>query len=191
MQVSTRHSGNGPTSGGTTNDARDVTTYISDTAGLSTSSGIINFTRAGSTDNNRVAWQILEYIGVVGGPNEMKVLDNGNVTFGGSDISKDGDTISGGAADDNDVAVIITGVSNPDTGSSDYETGLVTTEWIGGSDVPRFTRTGTGGDEIIVSYAVVEFTGSSWNLQRITHTGNQYTAQSQVLQLLFHNYHYY
>ncbi len=34
-----------------------------------------------------------------------------------------GAVILGGAEDNNDVAVIITGVSNPDTGTSDYETG--------------------------------------------------------------------
>ena len=179
MQVSTRHTGNGQTTGGGTQNADDVTTYISLDGGLDTA-GTVTYERSGSTNDNRIAWQILEYIGPVGGPNEMKVLDRGTVTFGTGSTTADGAVVSGGAEDDNDVAVIITGVSNPDTGTSDYETGLITTEWIGASDLPRFTRTATGSDATRVSYAVVEFTGISWNLQRVEHTGNDAPFPTQT-----------
>ena len=45
-------------------------------------------------------------------------------------------------------------------------------EWNGVSNAPVFTRAGTTDDATIVSYAVVEFTGINWNLQRITHEGS-------------------
>ncbi|MEX1148782.1 MAG: LamG domain-containing protein, partial [Nitrosopumilus sp.] len=180
MQTSTRQTGMGTTSGGGTQDVRDVTTYISNDGGLTTP-GTVTFSRSGTTNDNRIAWQILEYIGPTGGPNEMKVLDTGVVSFTGSQANQQGSVISGGAADDNDVAVIITGVSNPETSSIDVETGLVTTEWRGGSNnVPVFNRTATGSDAIVVSYAVVEFTGSAWNLQRITHQGTDAPFPTQT-----------
>ena len=172
MQVGTRQTGMGTTSGGGNQNADDVTTYISNIDGLSTTSGTVTFTRAGSTNDNRLGWQIIEYIGPVNGPNEMEVLDTGVCSFGSTSDSCTGSTISGGASDDGDVAVIITGVSNPDIGVADYETGLVTTEWKGASNVPVFNRTATGSDAIDVSYAVVEFTGPNWNLQRVEHEGS-------------------
>ena len=173
MQVSTRQTGMGETVNGASQNADDVTTYISNDGGLDTA-GVVTYTRSGSTNDNRIAWQILEYIGPAGGLNEMKVLDTGVCNFDGGTEEDDctGAVISGGAADDNDVAVIITGVSSNSAATNDYKSSLVTTEWKGASNVPVFNRTATNGDTVNVSYAVVEFTGSSWNLQRVERSGS-------------------
>jgi len=114
----------------------------------------------------------------------MKVLDTGVVSFTGSEANQQGSVISGGAADDNDVAVIITGISGDAATTADYDTVRVTSEWRGGSNnVPVFNRTATGSDAIVVSYAVVEFTGNAWNLQRITHQGTDspYPTQTETI----------
>ena len=170
MQVSTRHTGMGDTAGGGGQNADDVTAYISNIEGL-TSGGLstVEFTRAGSTNPDRIAWQILEYTGPTNGPNEMKVLDTGICSITTED-SCTGATIVGGAADDNDVAVIITGVSSDDAGTGNYGAVGITTEWKGASNVPVFNRTATGAS-LDISYAVVEFSGSDWTLQRVEHTG--------------------
>ena len=45
-----------------------------------------------------------------------------------------------------------------------------------------FNRTATQSDAVRVSYAVVEFTGSNWDLQRITHTGGDIgTFQTETI----------
>ena len=68
---------------------------------------------------------------------------------------------------------MITGVSSPENiVATSLQSSLVTTEWKGASNQPVFNRTATQSDEIQVSYAVVEFTGSNWNLQRIEHIGS-------------------
>ena len=113
MHISTRQHGMGAASGSTGITPDRYTTYISDDSGL-TSDGTVTFERAGTTSDNRIAWQIIEYIGPAGGANEMIVLDRDTCTFGASSDSCTGTAIPGGAQDDDDVAVIITGVYHPE-----------------------------------------------------------------------------
>ena len=84
-----------------------------------------------------------------------------------------------GVTDDNDVSVIITGQGNPNTGRNDIESCLVTSEWDSENDRPIFRRGGVGNnngpDACDVSYAVVEWTGAYWSVQRIEH---EYTDAS-------------
>ena len=175
-QVSTKFSGMGRTSGGGTDQFDDFTTYISDVSGLTSAGDDIQFTRdtdTGSSDS-RITWEIWEYIGDIGGPNEMEVLDIDTCTFGTSpgDLTCNGSIIAGGATDDNDVVVFITGLGNPDGGTNDIESCLVTSQWDSVNDRPVFTRGGEGSageDACIVSYAVVEWIGVFWNVQRINH----------------------
>ncbi|RDJ31888.1 MAG: hypothetical protein DWQ18_00990 [Crenarchaeota archaeon] len=82
-QVTSRHSGIGPTSGGGSQDMLDFTTFISYDGGLRNAGDDINFTRhSTAADNTRTSWEIWEYIGTASGVNEMKVLDTGICTFG-------------------------------------------------------------------------------------------------------------
>ena len=172
MLTSTRQTGMGATSGGGEQFVDDVSVYISDDDGLRPNGGNnVEFTREGSGTDVRIAWEIIEYIGPAGGPNEMKVLDNGTAAFSTTDLDKEGDSVSGGATNDDDVAVIITGVSGESVVSDEYEGIRVTSEWRGASNVPVFNRTATTANTVNVSYAVVEWTGSQWSLERIEHEG--------------------
>ena len=183
MQVSSRQWGMGPTSGGFEDaEAEDFTTYISNDGGL-TSGGTITVTRdgdgsnSGTDDDNRIAWQIIEYTGPTGGLNEMKVLATGNTQMlaGTDDATVSGITT---ANNDNDVAVIVTGVSSTEANVLEIPAALVTTEWIGASDAAVFNRTSTAVD-IDISYAVVEFTSNNWNLQRIEHVGTDIPTNAE------------
>lgn len=166
MLTNTRHAGTGSTSGGTQN-SDDWTAYVSDDSGLTTGGGTTHFTRFGTGIDNRVTWQIIEYVGNAGSRNEVQVLDTGVCTFSG------GLTCTGPAvapADVNDVAIIVTGVGNPNTGTADNDRCLVTTS-LNGSNQPVFTRKGTTGINCAVSYAVVEWTGINWTVERVPHIG--------------------
>jgi hypothetical protein len=163
--VGSRQTAMGQTSGGGTQNADDVTVFISNPDNLATS---ITFERHGTTNNNRLTWEIVEYIGPAGGPNEIKVREVGETNFSTTSTTNDTNTISG-VVDDNDMVVYITGVANPDTGTSDYNTHICTTEWLAATDQARFTRGEAGGDAVNVSYAVVEYTGSNWTVQRVVH----------------------
>lgn len=177
--VSTRHSGLGRTSGGGNQNFDDFETYISNDAGLSAQGGTITFTRHGTTNNDRVTWEIWDYIGPSNGDNEMAVLDTGSCTFGSASATCDGSSASG-VTDDSDIVVFVTGHANPDTARSNGQMCWVTSEWVSASDVPRFTR-GETGNECKVSYAVVEYTGSNWNVERNEHTFTSSATQSETI----------
>ena len=150
--------------GGTTGNANNTTVYISNPSNITSS---ITFTRpAGASGSTRVAWEIVEYIGAPGGQNEMIVREQSSVTYGGTAVSATTGTVSG-VVDDDQVAIFVTGQLNPDT-STNYQRGLSTAVWNGGSNTATFTR-GESGGASIVSYAVVEFTGSNWRVQRVEH----------------------
>lgn len=112
-----------------------------------------------------IAWEIIEYIGSGGGANEIKVLDIGVVALTATDAVEDGATIS--PTNDSDVCVFITGQGSHET-TGDLTDGRHTSEWVAASNVPRFTRTATA-EASDVAYAVVEFTGSNWTVNRYEH----------------------
>ncbi len=164
--VNTRLSGTGDTVGGGTQEADDWTWYISDP---DFSGGSVAFTRAGTTNPQRFCWEIIEYIGEAGGSNEIIVRKSGTATYGSSDTTVNGPVSS--VNDDNDVLVFITGQQSVETSDQDeVGAGMSTSEWVSASDLPRFTRGFTGNDANSLSYAVVEFTGSNWAVERISHT---------------------
>ncbi|RDJ32095.1 MAG: hypothetical protein DWQ17_03640, partial [Crenarchaeota archaeon] len=164
--VNTRTTGNGRTAGGNTQDLNDFTTYISNPSNIGTS---INFVRDGSTNNNRVCWEIIEYIGPTNGPNEFKVRDAGSLQYLSSQTSINTGTISG-ILDDDDVVVFVTGQDGHETSNDDWEAVHTTSEWIGSTTGASFTRGSSESDNNHVSYAVVEFTGGQWKIQRAEHT---------------------
>jgi hypothetical protein len=163
--TNTQLTGAGTDSGGGTQNASDVTAYISDPSNILSS---ITFTRAGSVGNTRVAWEIIEYIGPVNGDNEIVVRGQGVSTFGTSALAASS-TVNN-VSDASDVVVFVTGIGNPDTGTSDYNTGLVTGRWNSGTSEAVFERGETGSDAVNTSFAVVEFKGRNWQIQRVEHT---------------------
>ena len=164
--VSTRLSGMGPLTAGATQEADDVTWYISDP---DFAGGSVAFTRAGTAIDARFCWEIIEYIGLGGGTNEMIVRDVGAVTYTSTGLTVDGSTVSG-VVNDNDVVVFITGQNSVEIATQgQVGAGLSTAEWVSVSDIPRFTRGTHQSDANSISYAVVEFTGSNWGVERIQH----------------------
>jgi hypothetical protein len=157
--------GGGRSTGAGTNNASNVMARISNPDNLRTS---VTFTRTGTTDNTRVAWEIIEYQGVAGGENEMKVRRTESITYTTGNATLNG-TILTNVVDDADVAVFITGLGNPNANTTAYVSALATAAWDGTNNRPVLTRAATTG-AVPVSLAVVEFTGSNWKVQRSEHT---------------------
>ncbi len=168
--TNSNYTGAGDTSAGGTQNADDVTAYISNPSNIMTSVTITRPATAAST--TRVYWEIIEFIGTAGSDNEMKVRSQSSVTYTTTALTATG-TAATGIVDDSDVVVFITGQFNPDTLATDYNTGQSVSSWLSSSDQPAFRRGEASGDAGRVSYAVVEFTGVNWKIQRAEHT---YTA---------------
>lgn len=167
--TNTGHTGAGPNSGIATNNADDVTAQITNPANITTS---ITFQRGtGAANNSRIAWEIIEYKGVPGGENEMIVRQQQTITYVAGNTTVTSGAVSG-IVTDADVAVFITSQFNPSIVATAYNQGMSTAAWNGAGDTLTLTR-GTSGALTVVSYAVVEFTGSNWKIQRTEHA---YTA---------------
>ncbi len=171
--VNSRLTGNGQTSGGESVEADDLTTYISNDEGLR-SGGLstVTFERHGTEGDirdNRLQWEIWEYIGKNETGNQIIVWDTGTCTYTGSSAICDGASIPEFTGTDDRVVVFITGQANPQDNLGNFPDCMNTSEWLGGSNIPRLSRIGAGSTVCDVSYAVVEFSGSNWSVQRIEH----------------------
>lgn len=166
--TNTHHTGAGDSSNGGTQNADDVTAYIFNPSKITNSFTIQRPSTALAT-TTRVSWEIIEFIGATGSDNEMTVRAQSSISYGTASTVATGTVVSG-IVDDSKVVVFITGQMNPDTGTANYNTGQSTAEWDATSDRPIFRRGATGNDASIVSYAVVEFTGPNWQIQRSEHT---------------------
>ncbi len=164
--TNTGHTGAGPNTGSATNNADDVTVYINNPNNLTTS---VTFQRGtGAVGNTRVSWEIVEYQGVAGGENEIKVRQHNTITYVAGNTTVTSGAVSG-VVDDTDIAVFITSQFNPSTAATVYHQGVSTAAWNGAGDTFTLTR-GASGVAAIASVAVVEFTGSNWKVQRVQHT---------------------
>ena len=155
--VSSTLNGGGNTDAELNLNAGVQSAYIADPENLENS---ITFTRFGRPVNTRkgpsvdyekdhqVGWEILEYIGPAGGPNEIVVRSQ---SFTTNPIAPSVSSIQ----DPNQTVVFITGQS----ADGQRTDGLNTAE-LSAANEPIFTQ-GNGGTSV-VSYAVVEFTGSNW-----------------------------
>jgi hypothetical protein len=150
----------------TAQNSSNATAYIVNPSNIMTS---VRIARTGVTDNTRVSWEIVEFIGAPGSDNEMIVRNQSIVTYGTTATVATGTAVTG-IVDDADVVVFITGQQNPLANSTAYNTGLSTSEWTAGSNEPVFRRGSASTNAVIVSYAVVEFTGLNWAIQRSSHT---------------------
>jgi len=76
----------------------------------------------------------------------------------------------------------VTGQRGADTGANqNWGANLFTSEWIGASDIARFTRGDLGSVSADLSYAVVEFNGSNWKIQRVEHTFASTTTETESI----------
>jgi len=163
--TTTQLTGGGNTTGGGNQNADDVTAYILDPWNIENSFVIQRPSTA--ANETRVTWEIIEYVGIPGGDNEIIVRQNSVIAPGTGALVATG-TAATGISDDSDVVVFITGQANNNTGTGAFNTGLYTSHWAASSDQPVFTRELTGNTTNI-SYAVVEFTGANWKIQRVEH----------------------
>jgi hypothetical protein len=176
--TNTHHTGAGHNSGGGTQNANNVTTYIENPNNLSTS---VRFRRFGTTNVTRIYWEVLEYRGPIGGDNEFIVREMSTLTFGANSLSATTSGISG-ISTDADVVPFITGVANPDAATTNYNSGQVTTQWASSTDTIIFNRNTAGADAVAMSYAAVEFVGTNWVIQRVEHTYSAAgSAQSEAI----------
>ena len=152
---------------GATRNPEDLFAYIEGGNNLTSSFSIVRPPTA--TDNTRVQWEIIEYVGIAGADNEFIVRDAGEVTYGTTGLFATGTAVTS-IDDDSDVAVFITGQYNPSSAVTNYNTGLSISSWDAVGDRPVFERGDADGVASRASYAVVEFTGASWNVQRAEHT---------------------
>ena len=164
--TNTHHTGAGRNLGGGNQNTDDISVYISDASNITNS---VDFARMGVGVNTRVSWEIVEFIGEPGSDNEMIVRGQNFATYGSANLTVNGGSL-GSIDDDADVAVFITGQASPDVGTANYASLQSTSEWDAGNNQPVFTRGDAGGDAVRVSYAVVEFTGVNWFVQRSEHT---------------------
>jgi hypothetical protein len=160
------HTGAGINAGGGNQNASDVTVNISNPSNIRNG---ITFARAGTTGNTRVYWEIVEYIGPTGGDNEIKVRHQGELAYTTTSLTAT-TSAAAGIVDDTDVVVFITGQRNPAANLTNYHAGISTAAWNASADTASFTRGVTGTLAAVVSYAIVEFTGANWKVQRSQHT---------------------
>lgn len=147
-------------------NATNTTAYLLNPANIMNS---VTIHRTGVSSSTRVAWEIVEFVGAPGSDNEMIVRAQSSLIYATASTSATSTTVSG-VVNDNDIVVFITGQQNPDTASTNYDSGLSTSEWNASIDRGIFRRGSSGSDAGRVSYAVVEFTGQNWNVQRVEHT---------------------
>lgn len=178
--TNTHYTGAGDSSAGGTQNADDVTAYIANPSNIMTSFTIQRPATAIATTTH-VDLEIIEYIGSPGGDNEMIVRAQGTVAYATTQITATGTAVSG-ITDDADVAVFITGVGHPDTAATNYNSMQSTSAWLASSDQPVFTRGVSGSDATVVSYAVIEYTGQNWIVQRSEHTyTNAGTTETEAI----------
>lgn len=161
--INNGYTGRGPTGGVSGNaNAADVTAYISNPGNITSS---ITFTRQGVTGETYIEWEIIEYIGDQGGENEMIVRGTGVATY----VSTQNTVTTGvipNVVDNSAVVPFITGQNNANGGRFYYHVGLSTAAWNAGATTTTFTRGDNGSSVSNVSYAIVEFTGDNWKVQR-------------------------
>lgn len=152
--------------------------FIVDPTDLSNS---LQFKRIGTNGQLKVQFEIIEYVGIAGGENEFKVrwFDNLFLNSGLSETNKSTGTIAT-IATEADVCPVIcaqglavsAAVSRAIMAPYLHVPSVVNT---GGNISVEVDRYGSGDatDDSRVSVAVIEFTGTNWTVEEVSHT---YTA---------------
>jgi len=139
----------------------------------------ISVFRSGDTGITRVYWEIVEYIGTPGDSNEFIVRDRGTLTMNNTSLTAN--TVFNAGSSVSTLVGFVTGVIVPDATTDKNNSGLITASFPNAGELSL--RRGTTGTDITVSYAVVDFTGSNWLVQRLEHNyQNVNTVESGQLQ---------
>lgn len=164
--TNSHYTGAGKNTLGGVQNSDDYGAYILNPSNIMTS---FTITRdSDSINNSYVAWEIIEYIGPAGGDNEMIVRDQAAISPGAAQDSLTGSAVLS-VADDADIVVFITGQTHRGGNRTEAFSHQFTSEWDNGTNQPTFRRGNNGGNQAYVSYAVVEFTGFNWRVQRVEH----------------------
>lgn len=176
--ANTRHTGMGRQDG-TSSDhpLEDFGVHIDHPGGNITND--IRFTRAGTPAYDcEVRYEILCYIGPSGGANEFIV--RGTATVSGTGQTLTGTTLTN-ITDNADVVVFLTGQSQTNSASANWEEMLFSASLVANASNwdPTFTRgTSSTAGTATVSYAVVEWVGSNWSVDRFSTTSDPGTYWS-------------
>lgn len=116
-----------------------------------------------TAEDRRVYWEVWEFTGPPDSPYRFDVLQHGTLSISGT--TADGAAFAG---TDADIAIVHCGQINS-VGSQTYGSALATLALTGTTPnlVVRAQRSGNGGTTV-VGYAVVQFSGSKWEVQRIS-----------------------
>ncbi len=164
-------------------DPQEFTVMISDASDLTNQ---IVFERVDlaffSPQDTGVCYEIIDYQGFSDSPNAIKILDRNEVTYPTSSLSVSGSSVTPFDTRGSDVVIFITGQMGNDTTSLDWNNALSIAQWDSANNEPDFKRGQADGslDESPLSYAVVEFTGSNWKIQRYEHTVTVDGAQVDI-----------
>jgi hypothetical protein len=127
---------------------------------------------------NRVMWELWEYTGNSGGQNEFIVRLTGGCELGASTTQRDFPVT--GIQSLAKCVPFITGVKSADLGTTNRSAvTAVTAEMVvsGGLNYVRLRRATHGDEPVEVTVSVVEFVGSSWTVQTVTHS---FTAANTI-----------
>lgn len=163
--TNSHYTGAGNTASTSGQNADDITAYILNPQNIFNSFTISRPTAA--TSNTRVDWEIVEFIGNADTDNEIIVRDARTISFTTATIVATGTSVT--VNNDNKVVVFITGITNENI-SRNFYASQVTSEWEPTTNVPVFRRGANGASIARVSYAVVEFVGANWKVQRAQHS---------------------
>jgi hypothetical protein len=183
--TNTRYMGaTGRTAGGEPNDFDATSLYFSSIAGLTTTSGTVQVTRVGTTCDGatdcdlRWTWQIVEYIGGPGGDNEIRVHTQSTCTITTSTLTQCiGATVL--TTNNADFTVLMTGTNNAVASTSDSFDNCSFVSSFVASDRAEFTRTSADSATCNIGYAIIEWVGTNWSVDRVTHVGNSASSSNE------------
>lgn len=154
-----------------------LSAVVTDPTNILTSQTIARAVESGSSsgDDCVVSWEIIEYVGPAGGANEFVVRGAGTVDLAGAAATGSTAAVSG-VVTNADVSVWITGQRIEAAGvDADW---LHTSSWDTATQTGVFTRDAANTIASKVSYAVIEWTGSNWTVQRAEQAMTAGTAHS-------------
>jgi hypothetical protein len=148
--------------------------YISNPANLLTS---ITFARLTSDAGTGVLveWEIVEYIGSAAGANEFVVRGQEALAYTTTSNTKNGTALTG-VGSNSKMFVFLTGQG----GETAYDDAMSSFSWDSANQWVTATRDRSSSVNCTVSYAAIEFTGSNWTVQRVSHTFAAAGAQEDV-----------
>ena len=167
--MSSHHTGTRIETGDSNVQQQAGTCWINNPGNLLTS---ITFQRYGAaTDTLTINWEIVEYVGAGGGANEFVVRGQGIDSLTTAEDASTTGTISG-ISTVADCVAWITGQGAANLSTIGREAmHIASINDLGAGDVTiTLTRERQNAEASTVSYALIEFVGSAWTVQRATHT---------------------